>query len=199
MKECEVNLWTVWFCNALRLFHFTFGITIAMKSWWNADESCCISLACQLALINSHHELTLIRVSVRLTSNICQASFLNSHPRLRNTLMQTLACQLSCNSSSRLTRTWELRKLLCKLSLLNVLNPHKLSSTLMKTLIQTLASQLSSTFILVWPGLERWENWSLTFIAIAISFYAIFYHYFSISCFSILTAVFTWKWFGFQW
>jgi hypothetical protein len=43
---------------------------------------------------------------------------------------------LSCNSCSRLTGAWELRKLWCKLSLLNS----------------------HATLVLVWPGHESWEN-----------------------------------------
>ena len=111
-------------------------------------------------------------------------SFDHEDMRVEKTLMQTLASQLSCNSCSRLTRAWELRKLSCKLSLLNshatlVLvwpghesweNSHANScfSTLMqllfsfdqgmrveKTLMQTLASQLSWTLILVWPRLNN--------------------------------------------
>ena len=39
--------------------------------------------------------------------------------RVDETLMQTHAYQLSCNSCSRLTRTRELMKLSCKLSLAN--------------------------------------------------------------------------------
>ena len=133
--------------------------------------------------------------------------------RVEKTLIQTLAYQLSCNSCSRLTGTCELRKLSCKLLLINshatlVLvwpghasweNSHVNSclSTLMqllfsfdrdmgveKTLIQTLASQLScnpcsrltgtcelrklscklllinshATLVLVWPGHASWEN-----------------------------------------
>jgi hypothetical protein len=95
--------------------------------------------------------------------------------RIEKTLMQTLTSQLSCNSCSRLPEAWELRKLSFKLSLLNSHvtlalvwpghdsweNSHANSrlSTLMqllfsfdqdtrieKTLMQTLASQLSPTF-----------------------------------------------------
>jgi hypothetical protein len=44
--------------------------------------------------------------------------------RVEKTLTQTLASQLSCNSCSRLTGAWELRKLTHKLSLLN---SHQLS------------------------------------------------------------------------
>jgi hypothetical protein len=58
--------------------------------------------------------------------------------RVEKTLMQTLASasQLSCNSCSRLARAWELRKLWCKLSLLNS----------------------HATLVLIWPGHESWEN-----------------------------------------
>jgi hypothetical protein len=56
--------------------------------------------------------------------------------KVEKTLMQTLASQLSCNSCSRLTGAWELRKLWCKLSLLNS----------------------HATLVLVWPGHESWEN-----------------------------------------
>ena len=56
--------------------------------------------------------------------------------RVDVTLMQTLACQLSCNSCSRLTRTWELMKLSCKLSLVNS----------------------HATLVLVWPGHESWNS-----------------------------------------
>jgi hypothetical protein len=56
--------------------------------------------------------------------------------RVEKTLMRTLASQLSCNSCSRLTGSWELRKFSCKLSLLNS----------------------HATLVLVWPGHESWEN-----------------------------------------
>ena len=48
--------------------------------------------------------------------------------------MPTRACQLSCGSCSRLTRTRELMKLSCKLSLVNS----------------------HATLVLVWPGHESW-------------------------------------------
>ena len=53
-------------------------------------------LSCKLSLVNSH--ATLVPVLVVDT-------------RTEKTLVQTHACQLSCNSCSRLTRTRELRKL----------------------------------------------------------------------------------------
>jgi hypothetical protein len=69
--------------------------------------------------------------------------------RVEKTLMHTLASQLSCNSCSRLTRAWELRKLSCnscsrltgawELRKLSLLNSH-------------------ATLVLVWPGHESWEN-----------------------------------------
>ena len=179
-------------------------------------------LSYKLLLINSHATLVLVWPG--------HASWENSHTnsclstlmqllfsfdrdmRVEKTLIQTLASQLSCNSCSRLTGTCELRKLSCKLSLLNSHatllvwpghasweNSHVNSclSTLMqllfsfdrdmrveKTLVQTLAYQLScnscsrltgtcelrklsynllllnshATLVLVWPGHASWEN-----------------------------------------
>ena len=124
-------------------------------------------------------------------TNLIYLSFyfsFDQNMRVDETLMQTFACQLSCNSCSRLTRTWELMKLSCKLSLVNshatlVLvrpeheswwNPH-LNSRL-STLMQLLFSfdqdtrvdenshrKLSlvnshATLVLVWPGHESWWN-----------------------------------------
>jgi hypothetical protein len=56
--------------------------------------------------------------------------------KVEKTLMQTLASQLSCKFCSRLTGTSKLRKLSCKLSLLNS----------------------RASFVLVWPGHQSWEN-----------------------------------------
>jgi hypothetical protein len=57
--------------------------------------------------------------------------------RVEKTLiMQTLACQLSCNSCSRLIKQWKLRKLSCKLSLVNS----------------------HATFVLVSSSNESWKN-----------------------------------------
>jgi hypothetical protein len=56
--------------------------------------------------------------------------------KVEKTLMWTLACQLSCNSCSRLIKQWKLRKLSCKLSLLNS----------------------HATLVLVWSSNESWEN-----------------------------------------
>jgi hypothetical protein len=73
------------------------------------------------------------------------SSHLSSTP-IEKTLMQTLACQHSCNSCSRLTGTCELRKLSCKLSLLNshqLLFSFDRNMRVEKTLMQTLACQHS--------------------------------------------------------
>ena len=77
-------------------------------------------------------------------------SWENSHSnsRFSTTLMHTLASQLSCNSCSRLTGAWELRKLSCKFSLLN---SHQLSCKF--SLLNSHA-----TLVLVWPAHESWEN-----------------------------------------
>jgi hypothetical protein len=82
--------------------------------------------------------------------------------RVEKTLMQTLASQLSCNSCSRLTGAWELRKFWCKLSLLN---SHQLSCNSCFRLtgaweLRKLSCKLSllnshATLVLVWPG--AWE------------------------------------------
>ena len=61
------------------------------------------SLLYKLSLVNFHQLLFLF----------------NQDMRVEKTLIQTLACQLSCNSCSHLTRTWELRKLSYKLLLVN--------------------------------------------------------------------------------
>jgi hypothetical protein len=107
-------------------------------------------LSCKLSLLNSHATLVLVRLGYE--------SWVNSHANSRfSTLMQLLF--------SFLTGTWDLRKLLCKLSLLNahatlVLawpghenweNSH--GNSRFSTLINSHA-----TLVLVWPGHENWEN-----------------------------------------
>jgi hypothetical protein len=57
--------------------------------------------------------------------------------KVEKTLIETLACQLSCNSCSRLIKQWKLRKLSCKLSLVNS----------------------HATLVLVWPGFSWRESW----------------------------------------
>jgi hypothetical protein len=83
-------------------------------------------------------EKTLIQtIASQLSSTLMQLLFsFDLDMRVEKTLMQTFASQLSCNSRSRLTGAWELRKLSCKLSLLNS----------------------RATLVLVWPGHESWEN-----------------------------------------
>jgi hypothetical protein len=80
---------------------------------------------------------TRVVISSQLSSTLMQLLFsFDRGMRVEKTLMQTLASQLSCNSCSRLTEVWELRKLWCKLSLLNS----------------------RATLVLVWPRQESWEN-----------------------------------------
>jgi hypothetical protein len=76
-------------------------------------------LSCKLSLLNSH----LMQLLLSCDRGI----------RVEKTLMQTLASQLSCDSCSRLTGAWELRKLSCKLSLLN---SHQLSPILVTVISQ---------------------------------------------------------------
>jgi hypothetical protein len=95
-------------------------------------------LSCKLSLLNSHATLVLVwpayeswedsRANSRFSTTLMQLLF-SSDQRMRveKTLVQTLdSQQLSCNSCSRLTGAWELRKLSCKLSLLN---SHSLEAT----------------------------------------------------------------------
>ena len=100
----------------------------------------------KLSLVNTHATLALVwpgheswvnsYTNSRL-STLMQLLFLfDQNMRVKKTLIQTLACQHSCNSCSCLTRTWELRKLSYKLSLVNT----------------------HATLALVWPGHESWEN-----------------------------------------
>ena len=122
------------------------------ESWENSHWNSRFS-----TLINSHATLVLVWPG--------HESWENSH---WNSRFSTLV-QLSCNSCSRLTRTWELRKLSLKLSLLNshatlmqLLFLFDQDMRVEKTVIETLASQLScnshATLVLVWPGHESWEN-----------------------------------------
>jgi hypothetical protein len=103
-------------------------------------------LWCKLSLLNSHASLVLVwpgheswknsDVNSRFSTLMRLLFSFDQGMRVEKTLMQTLASQLSCNFCSRLTRAWELRKLWCKLSLLNS----------------------HATLVLVWPGHESWEN-----------------------------------------
>ena len=99
------------------------------------------TLACQLSSTlmqllfsfdqSNRFEKTLVQtLACQLLSTLMQLLFSFDHDtRVEKTLMQTLACPLSfinsqCNSCSRLTKATELRKLPCKLSLVN---SHQLS------------------------------------------------------------------------
>ena len=87
--------------------------------------------------------------------------------RVEKTLIQTLACQLSCNFCSRLTRTWELRKLLYKSSLANSnqLLCNSCSDLTRTWVLRKLSSKLSlvnyhllSSNSCSQPGHKGWEN-----------------------------------------
>ena len=103
-------------------------------------------LSCKLLLINSHATLVLVWPGhgswENSHTNSCLSTLMqllfsfDRDMRVEKTLIQTLASQLSCNSCSRLTGTCELRKLSCKLLLINS----------------------HATLVLVWPGHASWEN-----------------------------------------
>ena len=152
-------------------------------------------LSCKLSLLNSHllsssfdRRIRVERTLVQILASQLSSTLTSFDRRIRveRTLVQTLASQLSSTlilvwlahqswensransrfssltySHPRLTGASELRELSCKLSLLN---SHQLSSSFDKrirverTLVQTLASQLSSTLILVWQAHQSWEN-----------------------------------------
>jgi hypothetical protein len=84
--------------------------------------------------------------------------------RVEKTLiMQTLACQLSCNSCSRLIKQWKLRKLSCKLSLVNSYATLTCSRLIKQWKLRKLSCKLSfvnsrATVVLVWLSNESWEN-----------------------------------------
>jgi hypothetical protein len=84
-------------------------------------------LSCKLSLLNSHATLVLVWPGHESWENYHANSRFSS---LINSLMQSWSC---------LTGAQELRKLSCKLSLLN-------------------SHQLSCKLGLVWPGPESWEN-----------------------------------------
>jgi hypothetical protein len=102
---------------------------------------------------NSHATLVLVWLG--------HESWENSHA---NSRFSTLI-NFSCNSCSRLTGAWELRKLSCKLSLLN---SHQLSYNSCSRLtgareLRKLSCKLSllnshATLVLVWPGHESWDS-----------------------------------------
>ena len=108
------------------------------ESWWNSHVNSRLSTLMQLLFSfdqDTRVDETLMQ-TLTFLSTLMQLLFsFDQDMRVDETLMQTLACQLSCNSCSRLTRTWELMKLSCKLSLVN-----------------------SATLVLVWPAHESWWN-----------------------------------------
>ena len=105
------------------------------------------TLACQLSSIlmqllfpfdwDTRVEKTLMQtLACQLSSTLMQLLFSFDHwtRELTKTLVQTHACQLSCNSCFRLTGTRKLRKLSCKLSLVN---SHQLSCSSCSRLTET--------------------------------------------------------------
>jgi hypothetical protein len=139
------------------------------ESWENVHA--------KLSLLNSHqlscNSCSCLTGTWELRKLSCKLSLLNSHAtlvlvdqdmRVEKTFMQTLASQLSSTLMQllfSLTGAWELRKLSCKLSLLNSHATLVLVDRGMrveKTLIQTLASQLSSTLMqLLFSLTGAWE------------------------------------------
>ena len=117
-----------------------------------------MKLSCKLSLVNSHATLVLVwpfDFFMRVDETLMQLFFsFVQDTRIDETLMQTLACQLSCNSCSRLTRTWELMKLSCKLSLVatvvQLLFSFDQDMRVDETLMQTLACGNSrATLVLI--------------------------------------------------
>jgi hypothetical protein len=83
--------------------------------------------------------------------------------KVEKTLMQTFACQLSCNSCSRLIKQWKFRKFSCKLSLACQLSCNSCSRLIKQWKLRKLSWKLSllnshATFVLVWSSNESWEN-----------------------------------------
>ena len=167
-----------------------FGILLILwcsfKLWWNFcwDQNLVYYASGQLSSLLSSTltwllfsfdwgmrvEKTLMQTPAsQLSCNSCSRLNGTRESRVEKTLMQTLASQLSCNSCSRLNGTRELRKLSCKLSLLN---SHQLSCNYCSRLngaweLRKLSCKLSLlnshhyshvTLVLVWTGHESWEN-----------------------------------------
>jgi hypothetical protein len=94
------------------------------ESWENSHANSRFSTLMQLLFSfdrDMRVEKTLTQtLASQLSSTLMQLLFsFDRGRRVEKTPMQTLASQLSCNSCSRLTGAGELRKLSCKLSLLN--------------------------------------------------------------------------------
>ena len=90
-------------------------VWLGHESWENSHANFRSS-----TLINSHATLVLIwprhegwensHTNSRLSTLMQLLFSFDQDTRVKTTLIQTLACQLSCNSCSRLTRTWNSRK-----------------------------------------------------------------------------------------
>ena len=115
------NLWYVQRgLSIANQFLSTFGARKLKHSHTNSLSSALIKSRVTLVLIwpghenweNSHTNSRLLTLMQLLFS-------FDQHMRIEKTLIQTLACWLSCNFCSRLTRTRELRKLSYNLSLVN--------------------------------------------------------------------------------
>ena len=127
-------------------------------SYWAALSSQLSLNSCSVVrLTTGHGSWENSHTNCRLSALIQLLFSFDQDSRVEKTLIRALTCQLSsivsCNSCSRLTKTWELRKLSYKLSRVSF---HQLScnscSRLTRTwelrsLIQTLACQLSSTLM----------------------------------------------------
>ena len=116
-----------------------------MQLLFSFDQNISCKLSLLSTLINSHATLVLVwpGQAMRARKLSYKLSLGNSHLTLGHEswpkhLIQTLSLvnshQLSCNSCSRLTRTWELRKLSYKLSLVN---SHQLSCNSCSRLTRT--------------------------------------------------------------
>ncbi len=106
------------------------------------------------------HMYKLIQGVWPVNSHLLSSSF-DRHMRVEKNSRANSRFSTLIYSHPRLTGAWELKELSRKLSLLN---SHLLSSSfdwrmrVQRTLVQTLASELSSTLILVWLAHDSWEN-----------------------------------------
>ncbi len=119
--------------------------------------------------INSHFVWTAHESWENSCANSHFSTLIYSHPRLTGAWeLRELSCKLSLLNSHQLSynlvwpahETWENSRANSRFSTL--INSHTTSfdwrMRAERTLVQTLASQLSSTLILVWPAHESWEN-----------------------------------------
>ncbi len=124
------------------------------ESWWELQLSLAFDRQLSSTLIEIELVQILMRVCARLTSQ-------ESWWELQN-------CYRFALFSSRLSKIVQNLQLRKTTSFVWVTGQHPEWSTLIlvwparmrveRTLVQTLASQLSSTLILVWPAHESWEN-----------------------------------------